>query len=80
MEWKASKNAERDSTQIKQLQKIGWYVIVVWECKISSKTKRKERLSSLMDEIEYHWFAENEGSKRICQSKKSSANSFQKNT
>lgn len=51
---KLLRNTERDALQIRQLQEMGWYVIVLWECEISNKTKRKERLQALLDEIEHH--------------------------
>lgn len=54
--WKAKlqRNVERDAVQIRQLEEMGWHVIVLWECEISSKSKRKERLIALVDEIEHH--------------------------
>lgn len=54
--WKAKlqRNVERDAVQIRQLEEMGWYVIILWECEISSKSKRKERLISLVNEIEHH--------------------------
>lgn len=53
-EAKLQRNVERDATQIRQLEGTGWHVIVLWECEISSKFKRKERLISLVNEIEHH--------------------------
>lgn len=50
-EKKLQRNAERDAAQIHQLEDMGWHVIVLWECQISSKEKREERLNSLVDEI-----------------------------
>lgn len=54
--WKAKlqRNVGRDAVQIRQLEEMGWYVIILWECEISSKSKRKERLISLVNEIEHH--------------------------
>lgn len=51
---KLQRNAERDALQIRQLHELGWYVIILWECEISNRTKREERLQSLADEIEHH--------------------------
>lgn len=51
---KLQRNVERDALQIRQLHEMGWYVIVLWECEISNRTKREERLQSLVDEIEHH--------------------------
>lgn len=53
-EAKLQRNVERDAAQIRQLEGMGWHVIVLWECEISSKSKRKERLISLVNEIEHH--------------------------
>lgn len=35
---KINKNIERDKKQIKQLQELGWRVIVVWECQLKKDT------------------------------------------
>lgn len=48
---KLGRNAERDRQEIRQLEDLGWNVIVVWECEISTKQKRKIRLPILADEI-----------------------------
>src|SRR5699024_12717137 len=32
---KLLRNTERDALQIRQLQEMGWYVIVLWECEIT---------------------------------------------
>lgn len=53
-EVKLQKNVNRDIAQICQLEKMGWHVIVLWECEISSKSKRENRLPALIDEIVYH--------------------------
>lgn len=44
-------NVERDCKQQNQLKEMGWHVIVVWECEISNKKKRMERLEALAKEI-----------------------------
>jgi DNA mismatch endonuclease (patch repair protein) len=54
---KLQKNVNRDAVQINQLQEMGWYVIVLWECELSNKTKREERLISLVNEIGHHGYA-----------------------
>lgn len=48
---KFAKNVERDMKEQEQLKKMGWHVIVVWECEISNKMKRRERLELLEREI-----------------------------
>lgn len=51
--WKTKllRNAERDKAERQQLEEMGWRVIVVWECEISNKKKREERLAALAEEI-----------------------------
>ncbi|MDY6279835.1 MAG: DNA mismatch endonuclease Vsr [Roseburia faecis] len=51
--WKAklNRNVERDKEEINKLREMGWRVIIVWECEIASKVKRKQRLPELADEI-----------------------------
>lgn len=48
---KLQRNVARDKIQIAKLKDMGWYVIVLWECEISSKEKREIRLRRLIDEI-----------------------------
>ena len=37
--------------QMEQLRDDGWNTIVVWECELSNKKKREERLNLLLKEI-----------------------------
>lgn len=54
---KFEKNVRRDKAVKKQLEVMGWRVIVVWECELSVKEKRETRLSTLVEEIrEYNLF------------------------
>lgn len=39
---KFKKNVERDSRVTKSLQALGWSVLVVWECELSSAKKARE--------------------------------------
>ncbi|HVT83697.1 MAG TPA: very short patch repair endonuclease [Chitinophagaceae bacterium] len=39
---KFKKNVERDERKIKELQKLGWQVIVIWECELKGKINLKE--------------------------------------
>ena len=48
---KLSRNVERDRQEIQELEDLGWNVIVIWECEISTKKKREIRLLVLSDEI-----------------------------
>lgn len=52
-EEKLRRNVERDAAEVSQLRKMGWRVIILWECEMSNKTKREERLKYLADEIEH---------------------------
>jgi len=47
---KIKRNVERDKENYKTLKKMGWKVIVIWECELKKKS-RDERLSNLVDEI-----------------------------
>lgn len=53
-EKKLKRNVERDAKQVRQLKEMGWQVIVLWECEISNKEKRKARLPKLANEIVEH--------------------------
>lgn len=44
-------NIKRDTEERKQLESMGWHVIIVWECEISNKKKQEERLRVLEEEI-----------------------------
>lgn len=50
-EKKLKKNVERDRSEQRLLESMGWHVIVVWECEISNKKKREDRLKTLEEEI-----------------------------
>ncbi len=47
---KIDRNVERDQENVKQLEKAGWRVIVIWECELK-KAYVKKRLLQLRDEI-----------------------------
>ena len=49
---KLQKNVERDKQQMETLRNLGWNVIIVWECELSSKVKREQRLNALIEEIQ----------------------------
>lgn len=46
---KLLRNRERDAEKQKQLQELGWNVIVIWECEL--KSSKEERLEALTKEI-----------------------------
>lgn len=48
---KLKHNVERDENQIQAIEKLGFKVIVVWECELRTKEKRDNRLSRLIEEI-----------------------------
>lgn len=47
---KFERNVERDAREQKELQEMGWKVIVVWECELK-KAAREETLERLYNEI-----------------------------
>lgn len=50
--WKKKlyKNKERDEYNIKDLEKMGWKVIIAWECELK-KDKREHTLENLYNQI-----------------------------
>ncbi|PZF73938.1 very short patch repair endonuclease [Taibaiella soli] len=48
---KILKNKERDIKNKKDLQSLGWRVIVIWQCELSSATKRETYLTDLLNLI-----------------------------
>ena len=59
-EKKISRNKQRDLEEQQQLAKMGWHVIVVWECELKPK-KREQTLKSLAFTLN-HIFLED----RVC--------------
>lgn len=49
---KIEKNIERDNRKINELKKIGWNVVVIWQCEIKALKNREIRFSKLISEIE----------------------------
>lgn len=46
---KVNKNRARDERDIEALHKLGWNVIVVWECELKTETLRQQTFSRLAD-------------------------------
>ena len=49
---KIEKNIERDNRKINELKKLGWNVVVIWQCEIKALKNREIRFSKLISEIE----------------------------
>ena len=51
--WKAKirRNRERDTKDAAELEKLGWKVITVWECRIKRKADRAEALEEVYREL-----------------------------
>lgn len=51
--WRAKiqSNIKRDRKVIRELKKSGWKIIIVWDCKLSSKTKSEKTLSQIESKI-----------------------------
>jgi len=45
---KLDRNIERDRNNIAELQKLGWQVLIVWECEIKDLQKLEETLLDFM--------------------------------
>jgi DNA mismatch endonuclease, patch repair protein len=48
---KIESNTRRDKRNMLDLKKLGWKVIIVWQCEMSSKLKLAERLELLIGQI-----------------------------
>ena len=48
---KLRKNISRDIENQRKLKDMGWQVLLVWECELSTKEKREGRLAALAEEI-----------------------------
>lgn len=51
--WRNKINAtqERDRRKVEELEKLGWKVIVIWQCEIKNFNKQNERLHAILKEI-----------------------------
>lgn len=47
---KIQRNVERDCRNQRELQNLGWNVLIVWECELK-RTVREKRLNELVNEI-----------------------------
>lgn len=58
--WQAkfAKNIANDKKKHAALEEMGWRVLVVWECELSTLKKREERLPRLYEEITGHAWVE----------------------
>ena len=48
---KISRNKLRDDKNQDLLIKLGWKVVIIWQCEISNVEKRKMRLENLLIEL-----------------------------
>jgi len=48
---KIKDNIERDKRNISLLERMGWEVIVIWQCELRNESKRQARLTTLVSEI-----------------------------
>ena len=46
---KLKRNKERDAENQEQLGKLGWSVMVIWECEIKDVAKLTDRITSFLD-------------------------------
>lgn len=53
---KISNNKSRDDKNSDLLIKLGWKVIIIWQCEISNVNNREIRLEFLLDELRFHEF------------------------
>ena len=48
---KIERNRARDERDIEALQKLGWRVIIIWECELKTEKRRKETFQHLFDTL-----------------------------
>jgi len=48
---KIATNISRDKTRIKELKKLGWRIITIWECKIRTNEKMQNEMLALIGKI-----------------------------
>ena len=48
---KISETKNRDKKNRGELQKLGWKVIVIWQCELNNKLNRQIRLDQLVNQI-----------------------------
>ena len=53
---KISNNKSRDDKNSDLLIKLGWKVIIIWQCEISNVNNREIRLEFLLEELRFHEF------------------------
>lgn len=49
---KITKNMERDNRKNNELEKLGWNIIIVWQCELKNSKLKEDRLNDLIFEIE----------------------------
>lgn len=48
---KLNRNVERDKKEKQELEDLGWFVIIIWECELSNKEKADKRLDALVRDL-----------------------------
>lgn len=48
---KIAKNIDRDNQKNIELEKLGWNIIIVWQCELKNSNLKEERLNNLISEI-----------------------------
>lgn len=48
---KIHSNTERDNKNKRRLMKLGWHVIIIWQCKINTQRKQYQTLQKLTKQI-----------------------------
>ena len=48
---KITRNRQRDSQNYKELEKTGWQILIIWQCEISNKQKKRQKMDQVCEEI-----------------------------
>ena len=51
---KLQRNKTRDTENVNTLKSLGWNVIIIWACELSTAQKREHRLNLLVEEIKQY--------------------------
>jgi len=49
---KITNNVKRDNRKNLELEKLGWNILIVWQCELKNSKLKEDRLNSLVEEIE----------------------------
>lgn len=52
---KIAQNRARDERDIKELVRLGWHVIVIWECELKTEKTRQQTFRGLLEKLNFSY-------------------------